>query len=448
MKFPESLCLRSGQRLCPSSFPRVPLAVPFWNATTYRRALRAIFSGSVIDGAALKKLRSLIRETLNVKTAILCGSGSLALELALRGFGVQHGDEVVIPTFCCSAVVPPILAVGATPVLADVGGELNLTVETVDAVLTRKTRAIIVPHLFGNPADMAPIVELARGRNTRVIDDAAQAFGATIDGQPVGSFGDAGILSFGQGKTCSGLGGGALVFRDDEISRGGLMQVLPPSTLAATLGELFSTLIWHRWRRFTAPMLKLRSRREDPGAAPAPYRRESMANLKAAAAASLVETLGENIAARRARVDAYQKLLGGDDRLQLIAHRAGSACLSQVVRIAPKRRGRDLASDAVQALGDAGYEIQGSYVPIHLLDSFRGCVWDRLPNADRIWADLIELPCEPSVDLDDIERIAAIVKEVAAGKEISPLRKSPFIPLLSKGESANTQHLPSLKKRG
>ena len=69
---------------------------------------------------------------LGVADAVMCGSGRLALELALRTCRIRDGDEVVIPTFCCSAVVPPILAVGATPVLADVGEELNLTVETVD----------------------------------------------------------------------------------------------------------------------------------------------------------------------------------------------------------------------------------------------------------------------------------------------------------------------------
>jgi dTDP-4-amino-4,6-dideoxygalactose transaminase len=395
------------------SFPRVPLAVPYWSRATYREIFRAILSASVIEGVALEKLRSLICEALNVKTAILCSSGSLALELALRACGVQRGDEVVIPTFCCSAVVPPIVAVGATPVLADIGAELNLTDETVDAALTRNTRAIVVPHLFGNPADMAPIVELAKSKNIRVIDDAAQALGATIDGQPAGSFGDAGILSFGQGKICAGLGGGALVSRNDEILRAGLIRDLTPSTLTVALGELLSTLFHHQWRRFTAPLLKLRSRSEDPGSAPTPYRRESMANLKAAAAASLVERLEETITARRARVDAYRRLLGGDDRLQLIAHRTGSACLSQVVRVLPRGRGRDWASDIVAALGGVGYEIQGSYVPIHLLDGFRGCVWDRLPNAERVWADLIELPCEPSVDLDDVERIVAVAGKVA-----------------------------------
>src|SRR6266550_5275528 len=172
--------------LSPLSFPRVPLAVPYWSNATYRGIFRAIASGRVIDGEALERLRSLISQKLKVEDVLLCGSGSLALELALRACGVLRGNEVVIPTFCCSAVVPPILAVGATPVLADIEDELNLTVKTVDAALTRKTKAIIVPHLFGNPADITPIVELAQSKNIRVIDDAAQAFGAAIDGQSLG----------------------------------------------------------------------------------------------------------------------------------------------------------------------------------------------------------------------------------------------------------------------
>src|SRR5262249_9026426 len=151
-----------------------------------------------------------------VKEAILCGSGSLALEIALRGCDVGTGDEVIIPTFCCTAIVPPILAVGAIPVFADVAEDLNISVTTVNAVLTRKTKPIIVPHLFGNPAAIDAIIDLTRGRNIRVIDDAAQAMGAAIADRPVGSFGDAGIISFGSEKVCSGIGGGAVVLRDQE----------------------------------------------------------------------------------------------------------------------------------------------------------------------------------------------------------------------------------------
>ena len=400
--------------LSASSFPRVPLAVPFWNRATYQEIFRALFSGAVIDGTATEKLRSLICETLRIKAALLCGSGSLALELALRVCGVAPGDEVVLPAFCCSAVVPPIMAVGAIPVLADVGEELNLTVETVAATLTRKTKAVIVPHLFGNPADMGAIVELAKGKNIRVIDDAAQALGATIDGRPVGGFGDAGVLSFGKEKVCFGLGGGTLLCRsEDDWSRAAGSGMAPPRFLP-TLQNLLSTLVWRRWRRWTAPLSNIRSRRVDPSAPLSAYRRESMANLNAAVAASLLETLDENLAARRARVRAYQSLLGNEERLALIRHRPGSACLTQVVRVLPTNRNRDLASALVEALGAAGYEIQGSYVPIHLLGIFPGCVWDRLSYSERVWSDLIELPCDPGVSLEDVGRIAAIVRRVVA----------------------------------
>jgi dTDP-4-amino-4,6-dideoxygalactose transaminase len=385
---------------------RVSLALPYWTGATYRAILRSIFSGSVIEGLDLAKLGSLIIQELGVEDAVLCGSGSLALEIALRACGVQQGDEVVIPTFCCSAVVPPVLAVGANPVLADVGKELNLTAQTVAAALTEKTKAIIVPHLFGNPADIEAIVAIAHGKNIRVIDDAAQALGATIDGRPVGSFGDAGILSFGNEKVCSGLGGGVGlsgdkgIYADIDLRFPGLFSVMR---------NLFSTLIWRRW---TLPPQAWFSRRADPDTPPVPYRKETMANLNASVAVTLMQTLSENIAARRARVRAYHNLLGGEERLELIPHRSGSACLTKVVRVLPRRRGDD-AARLIEELAKAGYEVQGSYVPIHLLFPYEQFARTALSHAERVWADLIELPCEPGVSLDDVERIAAVVKQVA-----------------------------------
>ena len=398
--------------LPPSSFPRVPHAVPYWNGATYGAVAHCLASGHVVGGLELAKLRSQIVENLGVVDAVLCGSGSLALELALRACGIRDGDEVVIPTFCCSAVVPPILAVGATPVLADVGEDLNLTVETVAAVLTRKTRTIIVPHLFGNPADIEEIVELAAPRSICVIDDAAQALGASIRGRPVGSFGDAGILSFGKEKICFGLGGGTVIFASKTSQAGDLALHMSQPKFWPTLQKLFSTLMWDRWRRWTLPLQKALSRDDSSRPdAPAPaYRKETMANLNAAVARTLMQTLDENIGARRLRVQLYRELLGDVDGLHLIAHRPGSSALAQVIRIAPRRRSEDPSIAVVKALANAGYEVQGSYVPLHQLANCAMCVWDRLPYADRVWTDLIELPCEPGITLDRVEHIAAIVR--------------------------------------
>jgi perosamine synthetase len=280
----------------------------------------------------------------------------------------------------------------------------------VGAVLTQRTRALVVPHLFGNPADIGAIADLARGRSIRVIDDAAQALGATVDGRPLGSFGDTGILSFGAEKVCFGIGGGAMISRCSDLSLTSVQSALARPCAAAALGSFASTLLWRRWRRWTAPLQSALARKRDPEAPRRDYQRQGMANLNAAIACSLIETLAANLAARRARVDAYRQLLVGVPGMELIAHRLGSACLAQVVRCLPSARGRDVAARVIAALGGHGYEIQGSYVPIHLLEKFSMCVWDRLPHADRVWADLIELPCEPTVSLAHVERIAAIVK--------------------------------------
>ncbi|HXV47259.1 MAG TPA: DegT/DnrJ/EryC1/StrS family aminotransferase, partial [Candidatus Binatia bacterium] len=261
---------------------------------------RCLISGRVVDGPDLAKLKAEIIKTLGVADAVLCGTGSLALEWALRVCGVGEGDEVVLPTFCCTAVVPPILAVGATPVLADVGVDLNITAATVEAVLTRKTRALVVPHLFGNPAAIDAIVNLVREKNICVIDDAAQALGAAIDGRAVGSFGDAGVLSFGSEKVCFGLGGGAIVSRRKKVCDAISRFDLSTPDAAPAIENLLSTLTWRRFRRWTSPLRSLMPQNGivAPDSPAAPYLSEAMTNLSAAVAISLMRSLSENIAAR------------------------------------------------------------------------------------------------------------------------------------------------------
>jgi dTDP-4-amino-4,6-dideoxygalactose transaminase len=390
----------------------VPLATPFWSGATFRAMVRCLLSGQVIVGPDLAELKSWITQELDVQDTILCGSGSFALELALRSCDVKSGDEVVVPAFCCTSIISPILAVGAYPVLADVGDDLNLTAATVDPALSKRTRAIIVPHLFGNPVEIDSIIDLTRGRGIRVIDDAAQALGASLDGRKLGTFGDAGILSFGNEKVCSGPGGGVFVSRHREVLERGAEFALAAADSSAALRSLSSTLIWHRWRRWSVPLHEALSdsTATDPQSLPAQYRKESMSNLNAAVASSLMKSLQENLVARRLRVRAYQGLLG-NEHLILVPHRAGSACLTQVIRMMPKYPGHDPASNLIASLRGAGFEVQGSYIPIHVLAPYRQLAVRSFPHAERIWMNLIELPCEPDVSLEHVERIASIVKQ-------------------------------------
>jgi dTDP-4-amino-4,6-dideoxygalactose transaminase len=153
--------------------------------------------------------------------AIALANGTLALELALRALGIGSGDEVVIPARSFMATASCVVACGATPVFADIDDTTQgLNADTIAAVLTERARAIIVVHLGGYPVPMDEIVALAKKRGIMVIEDCAQAHGATVNGLPVGGFGDAGAFSFCTDKIISTGGeGGMLVLRDEAVWR-------------------------------------------------------------------------------------------------------------------------------------------------------------------------------------------------------------------------------------
>jgi dTDP-3-amino-3,4,6-trideoxy-alpha-D-glucose transaminase len=152
--------------------------------------------------------------------AIGVSSGTMALELALRGLGIGPGDEVIVPTYTFIATAEAVSTVGATPVLVDVDQETAvITAEIVERALTPRTRAVIPVHLFGRPVDMDPIVGLCRERGIAVIEDACQAHGARYRGSRVGSLADAGCFSFYPTKNLGGWGdGGAMVTNNPELA--------------------------------------------------------------------------------------------------------------------------------------------------------------------------------------------------------------------------------------
>jgi dTDP-4-amino-4,6-dideoxygalactose transaminase len=148
--------------------------------------------------------------------AIALANGTVALELALQALGIGPGDEVVTTSRTFIASASAAVMRGAAPVIADVDRDSqNLTAQTVEAVLTPRTRAIVAVHLAGWPCDMDPILALARERGLVVVEDCAQALGATYRGQPVGSLGDAAAFSFCQDKILTTGGEGGMMTTND-----------------------------------------------------------------------------------------------------------------------------------------------------------------------------------------------------------------------------------------
>lgn len=151
------------------------------------------------------------------KYGIALHNGTLALELALHAFGIGDGDEVITTprTFIASASAAVMR--GALPVFADVDRHSqNITAESIEAVITPRTKAIVPVHLAGWPCDMPAIMDLAKRHNLIVIEDCAQAHGAAIDGKPVGNFGHAAAFSFCQDKIITTGGEGGMLLLDDE----------------------------------------------------------------------------------------------------------------------------------------------------------------------------------------------------------------------------------------
>lgn len=178
-------------------------------------------SGQYIGGQTIASFETAFAEACGVPHAIGCNSGTDALVLALRGLGLGPGDEVITSSFSFFATAEAISAVGATPVFVDVEeGTYLMDPERIVAAITPATRALLPVHLFGRPVDMERISALARAHGLLVIEDCAQASGASWAGRPVGSWGDAGCFSFFPTKNLGAAGdGGAVVCRDPALAQ-------------------------------------------------------------------------------------------------------------------------------------------------------------------------------------------------------------------------------------
>lgn len=157
-------------------------------------------------------------EACGCEYGVAVANGTLALELALRVLDIGPGDEVIVTPRSFIASASCVAICGARPVFADVDPvDQNLTADTIEAALSPRTRAIIAVHLAGWPCDLDPILELARSRGIRVIEDCAQAHGATYKGRPVGSFGDVAAFSFCQDKIITTGGEGGLLVTNHRV---------------------------------------------------------------------------------------------------------------------------------------------------------------------------------------------------------------------------------------
>lgn len=188
------------------------------NPIEFENAFKSVLSGAnFILGPEVKRFESSMQTYLGVKHAIGVANGTDALVLALDALGIGNGDEVITTPFTFFASAETICRVGATPVFVDViEGTYNMDPQLIEKSITANTKAIMVVHIFGNPVDFEPILEIAKKHNLLIVEDACQAIGASYKDQMIGSIGDISCFSFFPTKNLGGFGDGGMITTNSD----------------------------------------------------------------------------------------------------------------------------------------------------------------------------------------------------------------------------------------
>ena len=341
-------------------------------------------SGNFILGRNVAALEEEIAYYISVKYAVGVASGTDALLLTFLALGIGPGDEVIVPTFTFFATAEAISRVGATPVFVDIDPKTYcLNVGQLEVLLTKRTKAIIPVHLYGHPADMDPVLELARNRGLRVIEDNAQAMGAEYKCRKTGSLGDAGCLSFFPSKNLGGYGDGGMVITNE-------------STIAETVRKLRT----HGWKTKNYPeMIGFNSRLDE---------------LQAAILRVKLRHLDAWNERRREIARKYQILLDNSEvELPREASYAKHVYHLYVVRARPRKALQERLRVSGVAFGIYYPE------PIHLLDPYQhlGYGPGSFPEAEGASRETLAVPLYPEMSDDQIETVASSLGKLSAHRE-------------------------------
>ncbi len=334
---------------------------------------RVLESGQYILGKEVAAFENEFASYCDVKYAVGVNSGSSALHLALLAAGIQAGDEIITVPFTFYATVAAIGYVGAVPVYVDIDpGTFNMDVTRIEAAITARTRAILVVHLYGQPAGMDEIVTIARKHNLVVIEDAAQAHGAEYKGRRVGGIGDIGCFSFYPTKNLGAAGEGGMVTTNDPRH-------------AQTIAMLRN---WGDERRYY-PVMKGYN-----------YR---LPAIQAAILRVKLRRLDEWTEKRRAIAGAYDRLLARAD-LVCPSNPPGGRHVYCLYTIQIDQRDR-----LQKELEAAGIQTAVHYpLPIHLMPAYTDPRYKAgdFPVAEACARRVLSLPVHPCLTMPQVERVA------------------------------------------
>ena len=352
-----------------------------------KAVLDVLSSGSYVLGKNVTAFEQEIADYIGTKRAVGVANGTDALQLALRALDIGPGDEVITVSFTFFATAEVIGLVGATPVFVDIDpNTFNIDYTQLEKKITPKTKAIIPVHLYGQPVEIDPIIEIAKKYNLYVIEDCAQAIGATYNGKKAGSFGDIGCFSFFPSKNLGAYGDGGMITTNSDF-----------------LAERILGLRNHGGKvRYYHEELGLNSRLDE---------------MQAAILRVKLPHLDKWNEQRREAAYRYNELLKGVEGVETPVELKGTTCVYHQYTI------KTPARDAMhEKLKEKGVMTMIYYpVPAHLQEAFKnleiaeGC----LPITEDLTKKVLSLPIFPEITDTQQKQVAEAIKSTLKELQIS-----------------------------
>lgn len=371
--------------------PFIPIAAPVIGAREIECVTDAVKSTWVSSiGEYIDRFEASFAEYCEVRHAIAVSNGTSALHLLLHGLGIGPGDEVVMPDLTFAATAHTAIQTGAEPVFVDVEADtFCLDVRAVERALTPRTKAIIAVHLYGHPAEMQALRSLAESHGAILIEDAAEAHGATTAGRKVGSLARAAAFSFYGNKIITTGEGGMVTTDDDELAA--RLRFLKDHGMAPERRYYHSELAFN-------------------------YR---MTNLQAALGVAQMESIERFIARKRDIADWYRTGLAGCDAVEIAGERDGVRHVYWMTSalLAP---GYPKSTKAVcDQLKERGVDTRPFFVPMSQLPHLSGyravgTRSDDCPVSDDVARRGFNLPSGSGLEQEQVERAVATLLEVLA----------------------------------
>ena len=353
----------------------IPAAKPIIGEEERAAVDRVLQSGMLAQGPEVAAFESEYSATVQNRHCVAVNSGTSGLHMALEAIDMNDGDEVIVPSFTFAATANSVALTGATPVFVDINPlTFNIDPKAIEAAITPRTRAIQPVHLYGQPAAMREIMALAKRHDLFVVEDAAQAHLASLDGTPVGAFGIAGVFSFYPTKNMTSGEGGMITTGSDEVAR--------QCRLLRNQGME---------KRYENEIVGFNTRMTEIHAAIGRVQLRKLANWTAIRQAN-AKFLDENL---KGVVIPY------------VAPGAVHVYHQYTIRVVG--HDRDAFADEMKDRGVAS----GVYypTPVHKLPSF-GLSFD-LPETTRVCKEVLSIPVHPSLSQGDLETIVLVINSIA-----------------------------------